>query len=61
MCFVEKFAEERNSQKDDLVLLNIQVVKCKSDESCDPAMETQYYGRGLGYVSFYVHNLQYPN
>jgi hypothetical protein len=39
---------------DDHVLLNIQVIECKPDETCDPAMESQYYGWGLGYVFFYI-------
>ena len=54
MCFVQKFKDGRNSQMDDHVLLNIQVIECKPDETCDPAMESQYYGWGLGYVFFYI-------
>ena len=49
MCFVtENMA--RNSQMQDHVLLNIQVIRCKPDEFCDPAKDSQYYGQGLGYV-----------
>ena len=47
MCFVNQDMA-RNSQ----MLLNIEIVRCKSDEICDPAKESQYYGNGLGYVFF---------
>ena len=50
MCFVtENMA--RNSQMQDHVLMNIQIIRCKPDEFCNPAKESQYYGQGLGYVS----------
>ena len=52
MCFVDQNMA-RNSQMQDHVLLNIQIVRCKPDEICNPAKESQYYGRGLGYVFFH--------
>ena len=51
MCFVD-LNMARNSENQD-VLMNIQIVKCKPDEICDPARESQYYGKGLGYVFFH--------
>ena len=52
MCFVNGNMA-RNSERQD-VLWNIQIVQCKPDEICDPARESQYYGRGLGYVFFHL-------
>ena len=52
MCFV-KFNMARSNQMQDHVLLNIQIVRCKPDEICDPAKESQYLGHDLGYVFFY--------
>ena len=54
MCFVQKFTDGRNAQMENLVLLNIQVVECKREETCWPELESQYYGMGLGYVFFKV-------
>ena len=55
MCFVN-FNMARSNQMQDHVLLNIQIVRCKPDEICDPASpdssESQYYGNDLGYVFF---------
>ena len=55
MCFV-KFNMARSNQMQDHVLLNIQIVRCKPDEICDPtspdSSESQYYGNDLGYVFF---------
>ena len=51
MCFV-KFNMARSNQMQDHVLLNIQIVRCKPDEICDPAKESQYLGHDLGYVFF---------
>ena len=55
MCFVN-FNMARNNQMQDHVLLNIQIVRCKPDEICDPtspdSSESQYYGNDLGYVFF---------
>jgi len=47
MCFVTENMG-RSSQVQDHVLLNIQVIRCKPDEFCDPAKESQYNGQGLG-------------
>ena len=49
MCFVTENMG-RSSQMQDHVLLNIQIIGCKPDEFCNPAKESQYFGRGLGYV-----------
>ena len=51
MCFVD-VNMGRNSENQH-VLLNIQIVRCKPNEICNPAKESQYYGRGLGYVFFH--------
>ena len=51
MCFVD-VNMGRNSENQH-VLGNIQIVQCKPNEICDPARESQYYGRGLGYVFFH--------
>ena len=48
MCFVDLNMGRRED-----ILLNIQIIKCKPDEICDPARESQYYGHGLGYVFFH--------
>ena len=53
MCFVgSKMA--RNSVRQDNVLLNIQIVQCKSGEMCLPAKDSEYNGMGLGYVFFLI-------
>ena len=51
MCFVN-LNMARSNQMQDHVLLNIQIVRCKPDEICDPAKESQYLGHDLGYVFF---------
>ena len=55
MCFVN-LNMARSNQMQDHVLLNIQIVRCKPDEICDPtspdSSESQYYGNDLGYVFF---------
>ena len=62
MCFVQNFTDGRNSQMEDHVLLNIQVVECKPGETCFPALESQYYGMGLGWVFLQVIcNIQLKN
>ena len=52
MCFVTQDMAPRSERHD--VLMNIQIVQCKPGEICDPARESQYYGRGLGYVFFHL-------
>ena len=49
MCFVPTFVDS-TARSQNLVLLNIQVVKCEYDEICSPAEDSEYYGMGLGYV-----------
>ena len=51
MCFVGP-KMSRNSMRQDIVLLNIQIVRCECDEICYPARDSEYYGMGLGYVFF---------
>ena len=51
MCFVN-FNMARNQQMQDHVLLNIQIVRCKPDEICNPAEDSQYRGQDLGFVFF---------
>ena len=51
MCFVPTFVDS-TARSQNLVLMNIQVVKCEYDEICSPAEDSEYYGMGLGYVSF---------
>ena len=49
MCFVSTFVDS-TARSQNLVLLNIHVVKCEYDEICSPAKDSEYYGMGLGYV-----------
>ena len=49
MCFVPTFVDS-TARSQNLVLMNIQVVKCEYDEICSPAEDSEYYGMGLGYV-----------
>ena len=55
MCFMDGFNQNiARSQMKDNVLFNIQIIKCKPDEICNPTTpDSEYYGFGLGYVFFY--------
>ena len=50
MCFVKNDMARNSEMHDTGVFLTIQIVQCKPNEICDPARESQYHGRGLGYV-----------
>ena len=58
MCFVTESSNPRNSERQD-VLWNIQIVRCKIGEICDPVMQglaiqSPYNEWGLGYVFFHL-------